>query len=45
MATDEWLYAEKIRQFGRSVIIEEPREIEESMIEEIKDTIELYDQL
>lgn len=42
MASDEWLYAEKIRQFGRSVIIEEPKEIRECMIDEIKDTIELY---
>ena len=43
MVSDEQLYAEKIRQFGRSVIIEEPKEIKEDMIAEIKEIMTLYE--
>lgn len=43
MVSDEQLYAEKIRQFGRSVIIEEPKEIKEDMIAEIKEIMALYE--
>lgn len=39
---DEWLYADIIKQYGRSVIIEEPVYIMEEMMRDIQVTLESY---
>lgn len=39
------LYAEKIKQYGRSVIIEGPKELKEYMITEIKEAFAIYKQI
>lgn len=43
--SDECLYAEMVKQYGRSVIIEEPKELKESMIAEIKEAFTIYEQI
>lgn len=39
---DEWLYADIIKQYGRSVVIEEPVYIKEEMMKDIQVTLESY---
>lgn len=43
--SDEWLYAEKLKQYGKSVIIEKPQNVQQCEISDIQDAMELYKKL
>lgn len=40
--SDEWMYAEKLKQYGKSVVIEKPQNVQQCEIADIQEAMELY---